>query len=249
MTRRRLLLVAGGISAAGAAVGVHYLVSTRRVLSPPDVQLEQYVAAGDFSPDLGARYLESQNLRLDAAHGFLAEAKEILELESDMHANVRRQIESDFVRGEICRLNGWHLSLTECRLAAIAFALQESGVHIEKPLAGPERPLDHLADASIAQVERWGPRLGKVSEPFNPQPGGASALWFQFQEIDRFSVYQVYLGAQAAVTTTNADKNLITARLSARQSRRLTSKEGVIPIHLVDPVRGKQLIGYFEVRP
>ena len=248
-TRRRFLLVAGGISAAGAAVGAHYLISTRGIPSNPNTDLEAFVAAGNFSPDLGAQYLKAQKLPIDAAYTFLSEARMNIISEGDIHDSVQRQIESDFFRGDICWLNGWHLSLTECRLAAVAFALQESGVHVEKPFFGAEGPLDHLADVSIAQVERWGPKSGKAGEPFNLQPGGASAMWFSFLNIDRFSDYQIFFGSQGTVTTVSADANLITASLTGKQSRRLTSREGVIPIHLVDPVRGKQLIGYFQVHP
>ena len=43
-------------------------------------------------------------------------------------------------------------------------------------------------------------------------------------------------------------RGLITASVTPSQMEGLTSVEGEIPIHLVDPVRGKQLIGHFDVR-
>ena len=112
-----------------------------------------------------------------------------------------------------------------------------------------KRRLDHLPDVTIVQVERWGPRSCRVGEPFNLQPNGNSALWFLFLKLERYPDYKIYVGSQAAVTSINAERNLITASLTPRQARRLTSTEGKIAIHLVDPIRGKQLIGYFHVHP
>ena len=40
-------------------------------LADLDLRLEAFVAAGNFSPDLGARYLEFENLRQDTAYDFL----------------------------------------------------------------------------------------------------------------------------------------------------------------------------------
>ena len=44
---------------------------------------------------------------------------------------------ADFAYGDICHLDGWQLALTECRLAAIAFLLKESGGHIEELVVRP----------------------------------------------------------------------------------------------------------------
>ena len=112
----------------------------------------------------------------------------------------------------------------------------------------PGKELDHLPDTTIVQLGRWGPRSGRVGEPFNVQPNGNSALWFRFRMLDRDSNYRIYVGSQPAVTFKNAERSIITASLTPKQSRRLLSTEGRIPIHLVDPMRGKQLLGHFHVR-
>ena len=112
-----------------------------------------------------------------------------------------------------------------------------------------EKRLDHLPDVTIAQVERWGPQSSRVGEPFNVQPNGNSALWFLFQKLDRHTDYKIFVGSQAAVTAIHANRNLITAGLTPSQSRRFTSTEGKFPIHLVDPARGKLLIGHFHITP
>ena len=249
LTRRRFLLVAGGTTATAAAIGVYYFASTNGAFVNLDPRLEAFIVAGNFSPDLGAKYLEFEHLREDIAYAFLVEATVNVVSEGDIHTHIQQQVVADFARGDICQLDGWQLSLTECRLAAIAFLLRESGGHIEEPVVRAEGPLDHLPELTIVQVERWGPRSCRTGETFNLQPNGNSALWFRCLKLDRYPDYEIHLGSQAAATSINAAQNLITASLTPKQSRWLTSMEGKIPIHLVDPVRGKQLIGYFHVQP
>ena len=112
----------------------------------------------------------------------------------------------------------------------------------------PGKELNHLPDMTIVQLGRWGPRSSRVGEPFNVQPNGNSALWFRFRKLDRHPNYKIYVGSQPAATFTNATRSIITASLTPKQSRRLLSTEGRVPIRLVDPKRGKQLLGHFHVR-
>ena len=111
----------------------------------------------------------------------------------------------------------------------------------------PGRRLEHLPDATMVRLERWGPRSGRVGEGFNLQPNGNSALWFRFLMLEPGTKYRLYVGSQPTVTYINVDKGLITASLRPDQVRRLTSEESRIPVHLVDPDRGKQLMGHFVV--
>ena len=121
------------------------------------------------------------------------------------------------------------------------------GMPAGRPARGQR--LDHLPDATIVELERWGPRSTTLGEPFNVQPNGNSALWFRFLKLDRNPDYRIYVGSQPVVTFVNPERNLVTASLTRRLSRRLMSTEGKFPIHLVDPTRGKQLIGHFRVHP
>ena len=107
--------------------------------------------------------------------------------------------------------------------------------------------LDFLPDGTIARVERWGPRSARLGEPFNVQPSGNSALWFVFQELDRDVDYKIYIGSQPLLTYVAVERGLVTASLTPKHSRQFESTQGKIPIHLVDPGRGKQLIGHFVV--
>ena len=130
-------------------------------------------------------------------------------------------------------------------------------IHLVDPFLGkqlighfrivPTKRLDDLSDATLAQVERWGPRSTDFGEPFNVQPDGHSALWFLFRTLDPDADYKIYIDSQPILTTIAADRNLITAALAPKHSRQLVSTHGRIPIHLVDTFQGKQLIGHFRV--
>ena len=111
-----------------------------------------------------------------------------------------------------------------------------------------KKRLDLLPDVSIVHVERWGPRSTRVGKLVNVQPSGNSTLWFRFRELDPNSSYHVYVGSRPVATTINSNKGFVTARLTRKQSNELVSTERKTPIHLVDPSRGKQLIGHFHVR-
>ena len=73
-------------------------------------------------------------------------------------------------------------------------------------------------------------------------------MWFRFQELDEYPGYRVYFGSAAASTAINGNAKLITASLTPAQLEQVNATPGNVPIHLVDPVRGKQLLAHFSFR-
>ena len=213
-----------------------------------DSRLGAFLVAGNFSPYLGERYLRSAGPPADGAFESLVEATGPLVSSGTVGDEIRQRIQADFARGETCRLDGWELSLTECRLAAVTFLLMKNGVHVEYGEIAADGPLDHLPDVELAHLQRWGPQSSTVGEPFNVQPNGNSALWFRFQGLDEYPGYRVYFGSAAASTAVNGKAQLITASLRPAQLEQLKAAAGDVPIHLVDPVRGKQLLAHFRVK-
>ena len=246
--RRRFLLGAASGAAATAAVGVYYISSGNSGSTARDSRLEEFISAGNFSPDLGEQYLVAENLGDGSVDEFLLEVKTSIGDDEGIRTAIRRRIAADFVDGEICQLEGWVLAVTECRLAAIAFLLRRQGRYDEETRVPAQGPLDHLPSVVFGRLERWGPRSGEVGKGFNLQPNGNSAMWFHFSNLGRYPDYEIYLGSEAARTRMAASGGLITASVTPSQVEGLTSLEGKIPIHFVDPVRGKQLIGFFDIR-
>ena len=246
--RRRFLLGAASGAAATAAVGVFYISARNDGSADGESRLEEFISAGNFSPDVGERYLVSQSMREWSVDDLLLQVETSIGDDEDIRTAIRMRIAADFLDGEICRLDGWFLAVTECRLAAIAFLLGGQDHYVEEPSLLPRGPLDHLPNMVFGQLERWGPRWGEVGKPFNLQPDGNSALWFHFSDLGRYPDYKIYLGSEAARTKMAAQGGLVTAGVTSSQVEKLTSVEGEIPIHLVDPVRGKQLVGYLDIR-
>ena len=247
---RRQLLKSAGIAAAAVATGfaVRRVVVTDKASVSLSPDFEALIVGGRYSPDLGEAYLGDRIPRnLQTYEGLIEETVRSLP-RGDLEADVARVIAADFATGRICDVNGWQLALIECRLAAIAYFYRANGGRIEEDLQVKD-PLDALPDADIAQVERWGPQSTPVGEPFNRQPDGDSAVWMRLAEVPEHNLYLVYLGTQIVRGRASRERKLITASLSAEQVKSLIAAPGEIPIHLVDPVKGKQLVGHLAVRP
>ena len=99
----------------------------------------------------------SRDLPVDTAREFSVGGKRRVSVKKAISIrSYGGQIVSDFVRGDVCELNGWQLSVTECRLAAVAFLLRTKGRYMEETAVRAEGPLDHLPNMTIVQLERWG---------------------------------------------------------------------------------------------
>ena len=249
-SRRRFLLAAGGITAAVAGVAVYRTLRIGDVGALPHPQLKALIAAGYFSPDLGAKYLEDLGLLPHAPFALLHD--EVMDglpgRSGHLLVEIGGKVEQDFAEGRLCRVDGWQLSATECRLAALAFLFQKAGGRIDMPWDDDLGPISELPVVVEASLERWGPRRTAAGKGFNVQADGSSALWFRFASLDPHP-YEVYFGASPLRTTVVPRRNLITATVTKGQVRRLTSKPGEIPIHLVNTAQGvKQLMGLFLVK-
>ena len=85
---------------------------------------------------------------------------------------VDRLVRADFAAGRVIDVEGWKLSETECRLAALAAAAQGF-----KTAQLPDPP--KIRYAHIVEVEAWGPQSTRQGEIFNEQTDGHSGMWFK----------------------------------------------------------------------
>jgi len=267
-----------GVGGASAATGFAICRAVPALFAPVELSFEvkELLSSGDFSLDVGRKFLDLRGLGGGAAYRLLVE--EVMEAierlaacpsaayagqlsgnlqatesspprscRSDVRAQVRHLVALDFERGELCDVDGWQLSLTECRLAGLAFLFRQQGGYVAQPLPSSGDPLEPLPNWRVTEVGHWGPRSSLVNEPFNVQSDGYSALWFHVDEIDRYA-YKIYVGSFAARTVVNTKAKLISASLAPQHTQQVVSKAGEVAVHLVDPARGKQLIGHFSVR-
>ena len=248
LSRRDFVLVASGAASAMAGFGVCRAVTLYSAPVAPSFALSQFLSSGTFSLELGQRYLASQDLEGEMAYRMLTEKITKAIPDEDFPTGVAEQVALDFERGNLCDVNGWQLSVTECHMAGLTYLFRQQGGYVAETNGGSDNPLEHIPDWQIGEFGRWGPQSGFVNEPFNVQANGRSALWFHVAQIERLP-YRMYFGAYVARTVINPEKKLISASISAGEAQQLVSKVGEVPIHLVDPARGKQLVGHFEVRP
>ena len=81
-------------------------------------------------------------------------------------------VKEDFRNGDLCLVDGWQLSRTECRLAALKFLWEENGAGgVVCRKQGVRAPA-----ALPPQVERTDPPGTFVGAPFNVQPDGNSVI-------------------------------------------------------------------------
>ena len=238
---RRLLLAASGAVTAFVVLAGCQTMPGGNDAKVFNQQLEALIMAGHFSAHLGRKHLENVGSLANAALGPLgAEIMNGLSgLSDDLPAELRRKMQQDFASGRLCQLDGWQLSATECRLVAFAFLLRQS-----------KSPVNSLPEASIARLERWGPRSGRTGEGVNLQSDGSSAFWFVVGDLEQHPYYVIYFGASPLKTMARGHRSLITAVIPKAQASRLFSVQDEVPVHLVDLLHGsKQLMGYFYAWP
>ena len=220
----------------------------RTVPADPSFALSEFLASGAFSLELGQRYLALQGLEGEAAYRALTKQVMDAVADGDVRNGVRKQMALDFERGNLCNVDGWQLSLTECQAAGLTFLFRQRGGYVAEAAVTSDSPIEHFPEWKIAEFGLWGPKSCLVNEPFNVQADGYSALWFHVEEIER-NPYRMHIGPYVARTVINPEAKLISASVSAEQARQLVSSTGEVPIHLVDPARGKQFVGHLNVRP
>ena len=92
---------------------------------------------------------------------------------TELTRRLARAIKDDFTEGALCLVDGWELSMTECRIAALKL-LWEREQHPGAQLACRKEPLRATAPAPI--VSRLLPPGTSVSVPFTVQPNGRSVI-------------------------------------------------------------------------
>ena len=250
---RRTFIVVSTVLAFVAIDSVAYRVTpphTNESFSAPlSNELDVLIAAGHFSVDLGQMYLHHnvESLKFDISSLRNDVLVKLANDGTDLLSQIERRILNDFATGDLCQIDGWTLSSTECKVAAIAYLFKRDGGHIHNSSA--KSNLDYLNESIIAPVDRWGPQIVSIGKGgFNLQSNGNSALWIRFDGLDE-GPFVVYIGSLAAQTTVQTKRNLITASLSKQQVDTLMKVPTEVPVYLVDHVTStKQLVGHLLVR-
>lgn len=159
-----------------------------------------------------------------------------------LREKIKTMIQSDFEEERFCTIDGWHFSITECRLAAIKTILERES---RLELKNKERSKSGWARNTFVEIKKWGPRHTLLAKPFNVQGDGSSAIWVSTTGCDKHLV--LFFGSEKLPTTIN-DSGLISGRLPGSLANDLLNKPGVYEVLLADEEnKYLQHVGFFEV--
>lgn len=247
----------GFLAAAAAALGysglrwgvfgrdVNVRLSFRKLL-------EHVAASVSLDPDVGNAYLDDPQTSLkDAAalSGALQDrlgepARRLAWLntglaidDAELRTLLGEAIREDFKQDRICHLQGWYLSETECRLAAVRYLVLEA--------SGTLPVVDEtFRDRELCRIVDWGPRFTRRGQPFNRQTTGESALWIKADGAPPGVV--VVVGKVELDTTVSPD--LIGADLPTEKEGQVLDEPASHEVYLVSYARRvKQHVGTFRV--
>ena len=152
-------------------------------------------------------------------------------------STMAQAIQQDFARGNICHVQNWYLSLTECQLAAAKFIVEKEQESLKK--LGPA--VGSLTLGFLGSIHDWGPRATKVRS--NPLEQGTVSFWFKTDaETDDL---RVYLGGEKLETEIAPGR--VTARLKPEAP--ILGNPGSHDVYLVSFLKRKrQAVGRFWVK-
>lgn len=133
--KRRDFLIGGALLG-----GVGYYSFKRVGEARFESLLRQTLKELKISPHVGEVFLSSpEGEALDQDFESLAEVLKrrlspslFLPSQGELIATMAQAIQQDFARGNICHVQNWYLSLTECQLAAAKFILEKEQESLEK---------------------------------------------------------------------------------------------------------------------
>lgn len=153
---------------------------------------------------------------------------------------IARAIREDFSKEDgVCRLKGWALSVTECRLAAVRYLL------LSPQLPSKGEAEREYREGAFLVVRGWGPRQTRLGTAFNSRQPGESVFWLESAGKIPETI-KAYLGVEPLKTEIQG--NRLSAFLPADAQARVVARPGVHPLVLVDPERRLwQKVGDFRI--
>jgi hypothetical protein len=240
------LLLGGAFSLAGCSESAPPTGGAREsAASSSPTNLKEYVLAMQAVGYLGSSCLPAIGFAKDTPKQQLQ--KELTgQLEDQLTAvssqeNIEQQLEqlirADFANQRLVDIEGWQLSETECRLAALSIALKGDQTRLAPVAVG-------LSQGEFVEVANWGPQKTFKGEKFNEQHDGHCGLWFKAQETPASAVL-VFAGIHQA-TQIYADS--FTSGLHGDFMQQVIDTPGEYSVELLDKASQViQKIGTFQV--
>jgi hypothetical protein len=202
---------------------------------------------GKLTPSdaLGRAWLDSQEQRPQ-----LVDLMQLLvgRLDADkgsLESVVAAQIRKDFLNGDVCEVDGWQLSLTECQLSGLRRLALDDGLMNSPEDVGQSGSAEAYTDAEIAVLTGWGPQETLQGRGFNTQLDGHSGMWFKLAGVPGHAKIMI----DGEIARTSVREGVVTSGLRGEMQQRILATPGAYEVALVDPIRRtRQLIGFFTVK-
>lgn len=256
---KRRHFIATGVGAGGIALILYNTdLATWQAQDVPEAQqlliesglgaeMDELLTSLTSSDALGRAWLDEQNPEPTLEQLGAVIASTIDPTATTLSALTAEQIRNDFSQNNLCSINGWQLSMTECQLTALrVLAVEANPANATILEARAKARLNaELAIGEIAPLSNWGPKSTLQGEKFNEQADGHSGMWFQFQGAPGRA--RIMIDGEYARTNVRSD--VVTSGLFGEVQERILSTPGAYEIALVDPVRKiKQPIGELIVQ-
>ena len=254
LSRRKLIVTA--VHGALFLGGAFYLAGCSESASPTGVarepaasssptNLTEYVLGMQAVGYLGSSCLPAIGFAEDTPKqqlqkeltGQLENQLTAVSTQENIEQQLKQLIRADFANQRLVDIEGWQLSETECRLAALSVALKGEQAPLTPVAVG-------LSQGEFVEVVNWGPQKTYKGEKFNEQPDGHCGLWFKAQDTPASAIL-VFAGVDQA---TQIYTENFTSGLHGDFMQQVIDTPGEYSVELLDKASQViQKIGTFQV--
>lgn len=165
---------------------------------------------------------------------------------TQVRARLADLVADDHASSNLCEVDGWQLSATECEIAALRWLAYGSAASSDADQASDASSAADPMIGEIVEVTNWGPQGTEQGLKVNEQSDGHSGIWIAASGAPPWIV--VMIDGKEAPTVVS-DK-AVTSGLHGELQTRVLGTPGAYSIALLDPIRRVlQPVGEFVVRP
>ncbi|MDH3994859.1 MAG: hypothetical protein OEV47_18210 [Gammaproteobacteria bacterium] len=197
------------------------------------------------SDAVGRSWLASQEQRPQLVELMQLLARRLEADTTSLQRAVAAQIRRDFLNGDVCDVQGWQLSVTECQLSGLRQLALDDGLLQPPEEMGQADAAEAYTDTEIAVLTGWGPQETLQGKGFNTQLDGHSGMWFKLAGVPGHAKIMI----DGEIARTSVREGVVTSGLRGEMQQRILATPGEYEVALVDPIRRtRQLIGFFTVK-
>lgn len=160
-----------------------------------------------------------------------------------LNNKIKQLINRDYQQYNLCEVDGWLLSETECLLAACYVTHSQYTATRETS----EKTFLNAKTEDFMTIKNWGPKKTLKGEVFNKQSDGHAGIWVAVENPP--PNIKMYINGQLEATFTS-EKSITSGIHNLKELDDFINTLGKSEIALYDDINHrKQVLGFFEVLP